>query len=154
MKLTPSNFLEKGYYAVTINPSDKHQYFGKNDRLKLFRNFLHEQLLQLSQWKIGYALCLELSEPKSNSQCSKNGPRLHVHGIIRFTSTLSIKNFLLMGVYNITRYANYDIDTIDDMQIWYDYCHKQQHIMKEKEFTNHNDLWADAIKQHPKVVNK
>lgn len=154
MKLTPNNFLEKGYYAITINPSDKHQYFGKKDRIQLFRNFLHEQLLSLSQWRIGYSLCLELSEPKSNSTASKNGPRLHVHGIIRFTSTLSIKNFLLMGMYNMTRYSNYDIDTIDNMQIWYDYCHKQQHIMKEKEFTNHNDLWADAIKTHPQSGNK
>lgn len=154
MKLSPSNFLEKGFYAITINPDDKHQYFGKKDRLKLFRDFLHAQLLQLSEWHIDYSLCLELSEPKNNSKFSKNGPRLHVHGIIRFKATLSIKNFLLMGIYNITRYSNYDLDTIEDMQIWYNYCHKQQHIMKEKEFTNHDDLWTDAIKTHPKSGNK
>ena len=141
---TPSNknFIEKGIYAVTINPDDKHQYFGKADRLQLFRTTCHNGLLFLRSIHVDYHLYIELSEPKNNSQGSKNGPRLHLHGILKFRSTLSIKNFLLHGIYNLTRWSNYDLDTIKDLDIWKAYCQKQQHIMKETPISNTDTtLW-------------
>jgi len=131
---------KKGWYSMSINPDDQHQYFGKDDRLEKFRNYLHANLLFLKNWHIDYCFHLELSEPTSNEK-SKNGPRLHVHGIIRFRSTLSIKNFLLHGFYKLTRWSMIDIDTISDPDVWYEYCTKQQIIMKEKPFTNDGTLW-------------
>lgn len=139
-----TNFYEKGWYSITINPSDKYQYFGKSDRMQQFRNHVHTGLLFLKAMHIDYHLYTELSEPKDNTKWSKNGPRLHCHGIIRFRSTLSIKNFLLMGIYNLTRWCIYDIDTIKDINIWEQYCLKQQHIIKEKPFCNDDSLWKQA----------
>jgi len=142
--LRNNNFLEKGWYSITINPDDKHQFFGKADRMQQFRSYVHAGLLFLKTMHIDYHLYLELSEPKTNAKWSKNGPRLHCHGILRFRSTLSIKNFLLMGIYNLTRWCNYDIDTIDSMETWHLYCTKQQHIIKEEPFTNDSSLWKQA----------
>ena len=138
---TPTNLLEKGYYSLTLNPDDKHQYFGKADRLQQFRTFIHNALLMLGAFHVKYHLYIELSEPKTNAKWSKNGPRLHLHGILYFGSTLSIKNFLLDGIYNLTRWCNYDLDTIEDMSIWHTYCIKQQHIMKTDPICNHATLW-------------
>lgn len=142
--LRKTNFLEKGWYSITINPDDKHQYFGKADRMQQFRTHVHNGLLFLKAMHIDYHLYTELSEPKDNEKWSKNGPRLHCHGIIRFRSTLSIKNFLLMGIYNLTRWCMYKLGHITDVTIWETYCLKQQHIIKEKPFTNDDTLWDQA----------
>lgn len=147
-RLRTTNFLEKGWYAITIKPDDKHQYFGKVDRLQKFRSHVHEAFLFLTGYHIDYTFNIELSEPKTNEKWSKNGPRLHLHGIIRFKSTLSIKNFLLHGIYNLTRWCLYDLDTIGHMDIWYNYCHKQEHIMNTEPITNDDSLWKQAQLQH------
>lgn len=152
--LRTTNFYEKGWYSVTVNPDDKHQFFGKVDRLQKFREHMHNGLLFLKAMHIDYHFILECSEPKSNEKWSKLGPRLHCHGIIRFRSTLSIKNFLMVGMYNLTRWCMYDIDTIGDINDWKAYCTKQCHIMKELPFTNDDDLWNQAkLSQERKLLD-
>lgn len=129
----PTLFYKKGTYAITINPTDKYQYYGKHDRLEKFKTFINEQLVHYPQYGIHYKLWIELSEPKNKTV---NGPRLHLHGIITFHSKKSVKHFLLNEIYKITRYAVYDIDTIENMETWITYCTKQQHIIDEPPITN------------------
>ncbi len=132
-----ANLLEKGnVYSFTFSPDDKHQYFGEKDRMRKFRNFVYEELLMLDSYHIDYTFYIELSEPKTNYPNSRNGPRLHCHGTLQFKSTLSIRNFLLYGLYNFSRWCNYDLDTIDDLRVWEKYITKQQHIIKEEPFSN------------------
>ena len=69
-------FYDKGKYAITINPDDKHQFYNAGDRLQSFRSFMNEQMLCYPQYGITYTLYVELSEPQSNSHC-QHGPRLH-----------------------------------------------------------------------------
>ena len=117
------------WYSVTINPSDKYQYHGKEDRIKKFRNFMYETFLQLDSYKIQYKFNIELSEPKEIKP-GTTGSRLHLHGRIMFTCNYSIMQFLLHVQYAWSRIAYVDIDTIEDIEIWDTYCTKQQHIFK------------------------
>jgi len=126
-------FMKHKDYSITINPSDKYQYYGKITRLQLFKSFMHEQILHWKSRGITYTLWIEVSEPLNKTV---NGPRLHLHGIIRFHSGKAVLNFLIGEIYKITRYAVYDIDTIDDMEKWIGYCMKQQHIIKITPLSN------------------
>lgn len=143
-------------YSITINPDDKHQYYGSLNRLEKVRGFVYEQLLCLRGYHIDYSIYMELSEPKSNAynkvtkrQQSPSGPRYHYHGIIGFRSTLSVRRFLDTVMYNLSRWCIYDIDSIGDASIWKKYCKKQQHIIKQPPLTNLVDdvsLWRSPVK--------
>ncbi len=122
-------------YAITINLNDKHQYFGRVERMSLAHSFMYEQLIHYKRIGIIIILHTELSEPK-NSALSKNGPRVHFHGTIRFQSNKSVKQFLLLEWYKISRYAVLDIDTINDPSIWDSYCKKQEKIINEDILTS------------------
>lgn len=131
-------FYQKNkWYSITINPNDKYQFHGTDDRIKRFRDFMYEQFLQLDAYKINYRFNMELSEPRSMPP-GHSGPRLHVHGKIQFTSNYSINRFLTLFLYKVSRFASIDIDTIEHPEIWDDYCKKQQHLYKKVSpiFTN------------------
>lgn len=118
----------KGSYTLTINPDDKHQYYNAPDRLQSFRNFMYEQLQSLSTYGIQYTMYIELSEPQDNVK-SEHGPRLHLHGIMKFCSKKAVRHFLMKEFYKMTRYAKIRIDPVDNAVEWLKYCTKQQHIM-------------------------
>lgn len=145
-----SLFYNIGFYAVTISPDDAHQYVGKEDRMKLFRQYWYEMFLCYKyKYNIDYHFELELSEPRNIKTPSYNGPRLHLHGIICFNKNSSIKGFLLEQYYKITKSALLDIDTLDNIDVWYNYCTKQNHIMKEPPLSNHEDLWQKLKNKFP-----
>jgi len=127
----PELFYKPGLYAITINPSDRHQYFMKVARMQLFRNYIHEQMVGLTNHGIGYDVRIELSEPRNSSK-SSSGPRLHVHGVLEFKDDKAIKYFLLYGFYMLSRESHLDMDSIDDLTKWKTYCLKQQKILREK----------------------
>lgn len=145
-KETPTNFFEKGLYSVTINPDDKHQYFGNNDRLQKFRNFINEELISLPTIGIKYYFRIELSEPQDNNT-SQSGPRLHLHGIIQLCSKKAVKHLMLDVLYKWTRFSKYKLDTITSPEKWILYIMKQQHIMNTPavtcldEETYANEFW-------------
>lgn len=59
-------------------------------------------------------------------EISKAG-RLHVHGVIKFNTNVSIAEFYLQLLgypYAI------EIDSIEDIDIWYTYAYKSSHIIK------------------------
>lgn len=132
-KMNFENFFKVNIpFSVNICPNDQHQYFGSQDREKKFINKMRESLLILNE--IDYYFMIELSEPRSGS---KFGPRLHMHGVIMFRTSNTIKQFLMTYYYKLLRIGIIDLDTIDNINIWSKYIHKQRHIMKIKPLTNH-----------------
>ncbi len=116
-------FSIKTNYTITLNPSDKYQYFGKEQRLAKYNNQLYESFIGLG---IDYYLVTELSEPHKFQIQGKKGPRLHSHGIIRFPTTKSLALFLMHGYYTLLRIYGIEIDTITDIETWYSYMTKQK----------------------------
>ncbi len=110
------------WYSFTLNPIDKHQFFGKVDRYMKFRNFVYENLFILAN----YEAFIELSEPRGFSIQGYSGPRLHIHGKLKFDTKSELAKFLLLSFYSLTRWTSVDIDTIDDSDWWYKYCTKQR----------------------------
>ncbi len=141
---TPHVFYNKGIYSVTICPDDAHQYINKQDRLKSFTNFCFEQFISYPQFGIQYSFYTELSEVKTNKDFKSKYPRLHLHGIIKLCSKKAVKHFLLNILYQWSRWSIYDIDTIKDIFVWYEYCIKQQHIIQTDALTNNDQLWTSA----------
>lgn len=128
-------FKKNNNYSITICPKDKYQYYSKQNRLSKFNNLINELVISYHTNNIDYLLYTELSEPRSKSV---NGPRLHIHGTLRFRTNRSIKWFLLYGYYNLTRIGIIDFDTIADTLAWLQYCKKQQHIIKTYPITNYS----------------
>lgn len=133
--LTCNNLYERGkYYAVTVNPDDQHQYCGKPDRIQRVRNMYYDTMVSWAQYKIDYKFYTEISEPKMIN--GGIGPRVHLHGWVKFNSNKGIKKFLCDELYKLSRGGIVDIDTIDDLVIWEKYITKQQHIIQLPPLTN------------------
>lgn len=131
-------YVPNKWYSFTLNPSDEYQYFGKPDRLKRFKDLIYETILQSLNQVSYYRYNLELSEPRGNIQGM--GPRLHIHGRFILKSNKCTRDFLLYGIYNLTRLGFLNIDTCDDTNEWDSYCIKQQTIMRTDTQTNHTKL--------------
>lgn len=127
------------WYSITLCPSDSFQYFGKPDRYRKFYNTLYEALLSVH---FKYKMYIEISEPRG--VIKGNGPRLHTHGILYLPTRKSVKNFLLEDIYKLTRIGIIEIDTIDDMMIWQQYCRKHFDILRFKPLSNHDNLFTEA----------
>lgn len=142
----PNIFYNKGTtYSVTINPDDKHQYAGKHDRLQKFRSFIYEQLISLSEYGIRYFFVIELSEPREVKQGAL-GPRLHLHGLIRFASKKAVKYFLLHVLHKWSRFGYTNIDTCKNKDVWIDYIMKQQDIIDTLPITSMDiDSWRSTM---------
>ncbi len=121
-------------YEVTINPNDKHQFFGSPRRLELFVMDVQKLLIKaFDNYNVKYRLCIELSEPKAinkedNKKCS-SGSRLHMHGYILFDSNLVLGNYLLKSQYYLSRWSDIQINEYRK-DYWPDYCAKQKLVMK------------------------
>lgn len=126
----PKNYyLLNTPYAITLNPIDKYQYLGSQSRLSKFRNHVYENLINLNP---DYHFVIEISEPRSFQKQGYAGPRLHLHGVIIFKTSKQLHKFLMNDYYNLTRWTSIDIDTINDMTIWSQYCFKQKIIKKNQ----------------------
>lgn len=137
----PTVFYDKGSYAITINPDDKHQWDGKFDRLQLFKNWMNELMLPLPVKGIEYYLNVELSEPnESIVKGSIKKPRLHCHGYIVFRSKKAVRAWLLTEFYRVSKESHVFIKRIDNWDKWFTYITKQQHIMDTSPITNCDDL--------------
>ncbi len=126
------NILKK--YEVTINPNDKHQFFGSPRRLELFVMDVQKLLIKaFDNYNVKYRLYIELSEPKAinkedTRKCSA-GSRLHMHGYILFDSNLVLGNYLLKSQYYLSRWADIQVNEYRE-DYWSEYCVKQKPVMK------------------------
>lgn len=102
------------WYAITINPQDKYQFFNRVNRITDCLHKMRDDVLQ----HIGsydYKIWPELS-PKG---------RFHVHGIIRVTDKI---NFYLYCVPALLSRGTLVIKEIEDPLIWEEYCKKQSEL--------------------------
>lgn len=120
-------YVTQKWYALTIKPSDTHQFFLREDRLNLFRTLIQQQLLHCA---FKYELYYELSEPRGS--INGNGSRLHLHGRIMFTDDTALLNWLLYDMSRLLKIGHIDVDTIDNEEVWIEYCNKQKLIPDAK----------------------
>lgn len=110
-------------YSISINPCDKFQYNGRQERLNLFRKFVSEHVV--GNIDCDYTFIIEFSEPRSDLKQGSTGPRLHLHGIINFQTKSQLGQFLKIGLYKLLRHSYVDIDTINNKKEWMQYMTKQ-----------------------------
>lgn len=138
MKLDDTRLkVDVGYYAINLNPDDRHQYFDDVQRIAKVRAFVTEHVIQLKMFGINYHLNFEFSEPMCN--VSNQRPRLHCHGVIEFTTPKSVKSWLLNQFEYTGRNSHMFIRKLENNG-WIQYMSKQQHIIEEKPITNSDNF--------------
>lgn len=127
--------------SVTIAPEDKQQFFGKTNRVQLFHQLYHEQLTKLFDTKFfDYWFRIELSEPIN--EVKFDGPRLHLHGVIKLKDKLSVFKWLSYVMHGLLKNAILKINHIDSkdkLEGWIGYCIKQIRYMPTGSFISNND---------------
>ncbi len=136
-------FKTNKIYSMTLNPIDRYQYFGHDQRFRKFKAKCFEFLLNL---RASYELIIECSEPCQFHTQGYNGPRLHLHGIITFRSLNALAHFLLTEYYSLLRWTSVDLDTCQDPGKWYTYCIKQK-IWRHRTLTNCDDMFASVVSE-------
>jgi len=115
-------------YSVTFNPNNNYQYYNKLDRHILVKNLYNEVLSKglVRYHNIKYKLYIEISEPRGFAKNKYDGPRVHLHGTVKFLKLTDLKYFLLYQYRAICKIGTLDIDTIKDKSHWHKYCTKQK----------------------------
>jgi len=139
-----------GYYSVTINPDDKHQFCGRLDRYEAFRQFMYERLLVWNDFGIEYKFCIEASDVWDVVPLS-TASRLHLHGIIYLKTHAITRNWLLHIQYQLSRFSYINIDTIDNPTVWIEYCEKQKQIMGNMPLCSNENLFQECIDSYQGV---
>lgn len=140
------NFYEiNKWYSFTLNPQDKYQFFGNEYRFKRFRNIIYELFLV----KYHYGFIIEISEPRNQIPYQYKGPRLHIHGTIRFPTRATLERFLIIKMSQISKIGTMEIDTIGNIETWLDYIHKQNILMGDTYIGNY--LQEDYYKEMAKL---
>lgn len=128
-KLQPKYKIDT-YYAITIQPDDKIQFCGTDHmaRINKFRQYYYSMF---QDYKAPYYINIEISEPLGSLPNKSVGPRLHIHGIIKFNTKKQILKFLLVQMHTILKQARLEISEINDKTAWWKYIHKQKLLPKE-----------------------
>lgn len=108
------------FYSFTISPDQSIQAKGESLRLPSFVHSAKNIIYNLFNDQMIYQLYLEIS-PKTQNY--------HYHGIVVFKSYQSIIQFydqLPSYSYN----NKIELDSIDNLMIWYLYIIKQRHVME------------------------
>lgn len=136
-----TDFVSKLYkkdvnYSITINPSNRINYdgftFRENTRLIEVYESIKETFFNHSFTYCKYTLWPEMSVPPvyTNGKYS----RIHFHGVINFSNPAAwLENVSpLLSDYMV------EIDTIDNLETWLNYCQKDSDTMEP--YTVHKKL--------------
>ncbi len=115
-------------YEITINPSDKYQYFSDPFRFRAVYTKMNELCHILFRQSTDIILYPEISEPQS-SQNEKHLPRIHFHGIIIFTNLNSLAYFLLYHFKKLSNISSIQINNYRP-KYWPIYIQKQSVLMQ------------------------
>lgn len=112
-------------YAFTLNPANGHQFYGDEMRVCKMHTYFRDILTQYlgNKWNA----YMEISEPYGTRPHMYDGPRLHVHGTVRFSRKRLLK-FLVFGMRDICKIGYFDIEECNDT--WNDYMTKQKILPK------------------------
>lgn len=126
-------------YTITINPDNNHQYtkpqhlrpdrtYLPSDRMYYTTRYIHNaHMLKLKRYAT-WTLYPEFSTPKPDNK--KGVTRLHFHGIIQFYDYEGIKLFYCTWLNKLKDTCMVEIDTIDNIQTFKNYCTKNTTTMK------------------------
>ncbi len=114
-------------YAISLNPNDEQQYFGRVARTAVAtRNHCKHILEDINPYVSKLQLFPEYSFPMNSAKTIK-GPRLHHHGTIVFSD---IVGFLELGYSRLIKWTMIDLDTIAQPLFWKNYSMKDAEVMK------------------------
>lgn len=116
-------------YEITINPDDKHQFYGKGHTRVNY--FVEAMAKELDQWKesCAYSMALEVSMPQYGNATRGSKPRLHYHGVIRFKDEVSIATFFIERAYKVRQWCDVQFNEFRP-EHWPKYCAKNKAMMK------------------------
>lgn len=116
-------------YSFTVTPNDKHQHFeeGINRMHKIHQSY--KKIFQILDHSADYLLQPEFSTPDPYKCIGhpNTGPRFHFHGLIRFRN---VGQYYVNGFHDLLKYTTWEIDTIDNKELWTDYIRKDCEVMK------------------------
>ncbi len=114
-------------YSITINFNDQSQYRRIKNPYTRFHRFKELIYDTIGNGKdIRYLLHFDISEPLE--MMVNKYPRIHMHGCIKFLSNEAIRDWLMTITILLSKVAYVNIDTIEDISIWQEYCTKYDHI--------------------------
>ena len=99
------------WYACTINPSDKHQFYSIRDRLAKWHEHNTNVLDSILIPGVKVRLKAELSR----------GSRYHYHGWIKWKTEEALYSFYENCIHQLQGYCTYEFKEIDDWDGWYEY---------------------------------
>lgn len=114
MEKKSSLFCEDMWYSFTLCPKDDYQKWSSVARYKTAIKAITSKLELLCHCT--YELNPEIS----------NKGRIHFHGKLKIDC---IVRFLLYDIKKIEKIGIYEIDEINDHDIWYKYCNKDKKVM-------------------------
>lgn len=117
--ISPEEIILKEVYSITINPSDKRQYFDCIDRVELLVEYMEKEICKVPNVDL-----------KLHMEISRTG-RLHFHGTISFNSYETITRFYKCHIHQWLEWGHINIDTIKDKEVWKTYCEKSKNIINE-----------------------
>lgn len=125
--IAPENWELDTYYSITLNPCDDYQYWSEisDERIKKSKN--HMKYLIRRYCNIHMDLYLEIS---------RTG-RLHWHGTIKISHINHVREFYLVVIHELMTKHHVDVDTIEDMDKWIEYCTKGIKIINVNLMTSH-----------------
>lgn len=109
-------------YSFTLNPDDKHQYYGEPERLYKCMVFV-KKLLDKQSFE--YHVWPEISTPKN----SLKTPRVHFHGFIKFINSMQIAKWYNQIHNQLAKVSYFDIDLANDPEIYHQYSQKNFKLM-------------------------
>lgn len=114
------------WLSFTYNPCDAHQFYGKPGRTVLIVKHIESLLKAKLPYWCRYEVYPEYSFNGKSVNMSK-GPRLHYHGIIQITDLIYLYE---LGYNELQQQGVFEIDTIDDIDVWMRYCKKSETVIK------------------------
>lgn len=140
-------------YTFTFNFNDDCQHFGSKDRIKLIYSDYKIMLKQL-QKVASFELYFEFSTPDAYKCLNKmgyhSGPRFHIHGIVIFHDVIKYYLDIYTQLLNV---GLFEIDTIEDMEVWRTYITKDKPTMQKYiKSLNYKHMLYPTIYTHKSLI--
>lgn len=132
-------FEKDQWYELTICPNNQYQY-SLNRHTKIYKAL--EEIFDECDFK--YLLLPEISMPQSNHK--NNIPRLHYHGMIKFTLNKHIVKWLLKDALKVDNIGLYQFNPFRG-EHWPKYICKHQYLFKRLNITITNMFDQEILDQ-------
>ncbi len=115
-------------YEFTINLNDFFQWTSGplDDRYKKARKSVQSLLRRTG---LSYVLVPEISMPQYGDKMFNNTPRIHFHGVVIFTTTISIQQWLLEDAVSFAKIGRYQFNKYRP-KYWPKYCLKDRSLFE------------------------